>query len=100
LKGDLKYKLGASKYERFIRSYRRDERGVIEQRLNLGVEEKRKIRDLLIGNYRLENRYYKYEFLFDNCPTKIRNIISSGRLFIKILMRKTEFYSTAMALSM
>ena len=38
-------------------------------------EQKQRIFDDLIINYQPENRYYRYDFFFDNCATRIRDLL-------------------------
>lgn len=72
--GKLMYKLSFTSYNRFLREYRREERRVIEETLNLTQHQKQKLFDLLKENYKPENREYQYDFFFDNCATRISNI--------------------------
>ncbi|NDV67551.1 DUF4105 domain-containing protein [Dysgonomonas sp. 25] len=53
------------------------ERGVAvyEQRLNLTQEEKENVWEFLIVNVQPENRVYRYNFLYDNCATRPRDIL-------------------------
>lgn len=46
-----------------------------EQILNLTAQEKLRIIAALEENYRPENRVYRYNFFFNNCTTKARDII-------------------------
>ena len=75
VKGFLNYSLSAYPYYYFEREYKRDGRKVREQVLNLDEKEKRILYDFLEWNALEENRYYKYNFLEDNCATKIRDIL-------------------------
>jgi len=75
VRGKLKYSLGIGSFERFKRSYQYDKQSVVEQELNLSTESKQKLLLALEKNYRSENRYYLYDFLFKNCTTMIRDII-------------------------
>lgn len=76
LRGSLEYHLGVTYFSSFQKAYQRTARGVIEQSLNLSMEDKKKIYQALLTNYQRENRYYKYDFLKDNCATRIRDIIN------------------------
>lgn len=76
LRGSLDYHLSATRFSDFKRWYTKANRGVIEQRLNLKLSSKQKIYQQLINNLKPTNRYYKYDFLKDNCTTRIRDIIS------------------------
>lgn len=75
LKGDLEYSLSVRKFDKFIRAYKIEGREVIEEKLNIPAAQKQLIYQRLIENYRPENRYYKYDFLFDNCTTRVRDLL-------------------------
>ena len=74
-KGRLKYYMGIQLMSNFITEYRRSKRGIREQVLNLSNQEKYQIIQLLEENYRPENRKYRYEFFYDNCSSRLRDII-------------------------
>jgi hypothetical protein len=44
--------------------------------LNLNPSEKQRIFEFLENNALPENRFYKYDFLWDNCSTRIRDVLS------------------------
>ena len=48
---------------------------VTEQVLNLTAEEKRNLQKALAENLRPENKVYRYNFFYDNCSTRPRDII-------------------------
>ncbi len=73
-RGKLNYSLGTSNYYDFLNFYARQNRTVKEQVINLSQEEKQKLYDFLINNYKPENRGYLYDFFFDNCATKIKDV--------------------------
>ncbi|MEP5340329.1 MAG: DUF4105 domain-containing protein [Algibacter sp.] len=73
-RGKLDYSIGTSNYYDFLRFYINQNRSVKEQVLNLSQDEKQKLFNFLIDNYKPENRNYLYEFFFDNCATKIRDV--------------------------
>ena len=75
VQGRLKYKLGVHRTQRFIRSYRDENRTVIEQKLNLPDSVEIKLINELQYLYRPENRYYYYSFLKKNCTTELRDLI-------------------------
>nr|WP_320120115.1 DUF4105 domain-containing protein [uncultured Marinifilum sp.] len=82
-RGKLKYKLAAADFERYKKAYIYEKRGIIEQKLNLDLASKRKLFAAILENYKPENRFYHYDFLFDNCSTRIRDIIeknTSGKI--------------------
>ncbi len=69
--GKLLYELSRGSFSRFMYSYEVENRWVKEQKLNLTTEEKNSFLAFLENNYKPDNRYYKYDFLFDNCSTRI-----------------------------
>lgn len=73
-RGKLNYSLGTSNYYDFLSFYIRQNRSVKEQILNLSQNEKQKLFNFLVNNYKPENRNYLYEFFFDNCATKIKDV--------------------------
>lgn len=72
--GKLNYLIGLNYYQDFFESYVSQNRSIKEQVLNLSVSEKQKLFDYLINNLKPENRSYLYEFFFDNCATKIKDV--------------------------
>lgn len=73
-KGKLKYYMAEELYENFIYSYQYEQRTVREQVLNLSYQQKLALWDEIQFNYRPENRYYQYDFFFDNCSSRISDI--------------------------
>ena len=74
LKGDLNYFLSVNSFDAFKRSYDAVGRGIIEQPLSLTPAQAAGIYAFLIDNYKPANRYYLYDFLQDNCATRIRDV--------------------------
>ena len=77
-KGQTDYLLGATKFSSFINEYIYYERSVFEQQLNLTQTEKQKIFDFLLWNAAPENRVYRYNFFFDNCASRVRDVIAQN----------------------
>ncbi|MGN0029958.1 MAG: DUF4105 domain-containing protein [Marinilabiliaceae bacterium] len=75
LNGTLDYMLSTASYSRFISSYSREGRGVEESKLILSISQKEQIERLLLENAQPQNRSYRYDFFFDNCATRIRDIV-------------------------
>lgn len=73
--GKLLYELGVRDYPSFLMSYKRQNRWVKEQVLNLSYSEKQAMFDFLLNNAKPENKKYKYDFFYDNCATKIRDVL-------------------------
>ena len=76
--GKLNYMLSAYNFRYFLPAYSRERRGVTEQVLNLTAGEKQKLYNALEINRRPENKFYRYDFFFDNCATRIRDIVFSA----------------------
>lgn len=74
VKGKLNYILSVSDFQNFIYEYVEEERWVVEQVLDADLDEKQSLFDSLRINYLPENREYLYDFFFDNCATRIRDI--------------------------
>ncbi|NNF33644.1 MAG: DUF4105 domain-containing protein [Saprospiraceae bacterium] len=75
LRGKLPYRLSKATYAAFLYEYNFYKRGVKELVLNLSTREEVQMIEFLETNYLPENRSYPYDFFFDNCATRIRDII-------------------------
>jgi hypothetical protein len=73
--GKLNYMLSRQEFPYFQYEYIRSLRGIEEQTLNFNEFEKNKLLALLEENYKPENRYYLYDFFYDNCSTRVRDIL-------------------------
>ncbi len=95
-RGNTRYFVSTSSFEEFVYEYRYFKRGIIEQHLNLSCIEKQKLAAALIENAKEENKYYLYNFLYDNCSSRLRDIVSKNTtapvLFSNILNRKKTFW--------
>ena len=69
------YELGAIPMKYFLEEYRRVGSSVTEQVLNLTAEEKQRLFQALVKNLQPENRIYRYNYFYDNCSTRPRDII-------------------------
>ena len=74
-RGKLDYMLSVSTYEQFIFHYQYLQRNVREQVLDLSPEQTLRAVQFLHENYEPQNRYYRYDFFFDNCATRIRDMV-------------------------
>ena len=75
-RGKLLYLLAVSRFDNFTESYKRQNRWVKEQILNLTYPEKKEFFEFLQDNAKTENRAYLYDFFFDNCATRPRDVLS------------------------
>ncbi len=75
VKGDADYYLSWDEYNDFQRVYSRGNSTVIEQVLNIPEKDKEGMIQMFRINLLPENLKYRYNFLFDNCATRPRDII-------------------------
>lgn len=75
--GRLNYRLAVQQFDGFMREYVHYKRGVVEQVLDLDSLQKAKIFDFLKWNYLPENRYYPYDFFYDNCSSRLRDVLDT-----------------------
>lgn len=73
--GETDYLLGAHRTEDFLMEYRERNSVVWEQVINFSKEGRKRFLSLLLNNYQPENRLYRYNFVFDNCATRPRDLI-------------------------
>lgn len=69
------YRMEIEAWKDFVERYNYYHCGIREQLLNLTNKEKRQIMQAIFTNYLPENRYYRYNYFYDNCTTRARNII-------------------------
>ncbi len=74
-RGQLPYMLDSSPYNDFVQEYIWENRSVYQQTLNYSQAQAQRLYDLLEENIKPENKFYKYDFFFDNCSTRIRDIL-------------------------
>jgi hypothetical protein len=75
VRGKLLYKLSVATMEQFIPEYNYEGRAIYEQVLNVSQTQKQELFDFLLINRLPENAYYHYDFFYDNCATRIRDLI-------------------------
>lgn len=89
VRGKLYYYLDVEQYNDFLRGYQYEKRSIVEQELLLTTREKLELLQALKVNAREENKYYRYDFLFDNCATRIRDIVNknvSGGMQVPVIL--------------
>jgi hypothetical protein len=77
-KGKLDYMVGACRMETFMVEYKTEGRSVWSQKINLNNDEKVTMINLLDNNVRPENAFYRYNFFYDNCATRVRDLIEKS----------------------
>lgn len=76
-KGQTDYMLAIEQFDDFYEQYTWEGRSIYEQVLNLTQQEKQQILDFLIVNAQPENREYRYNFFYDNCATRVRDVLQN-----------------------
>lgn len=75
IKGKLLYFVSVDSLPAFLWEYQYYKRGVTEQVIHLTCDEKQKMLAALVENAKEENKYYRYDFNYDNCTTRLRDIL-------------------------
>ena len=95
VRGKLPFYLSTDNFDNFMAEYEDENRGVTEQVLNLTCEEKANIQMMLLVNMMGNNRGYKYDFTFDNCTTRLRDLVEKASdstvHFGQVLQKKMTF---------
>jgi len=77
-KGRLDYMLIAEPPKGFLQGYFYEQRYVYSQKINIDPVETRKLVALINENLRPENASYRYDFFFDDCSTRIRDLLEKA----------------------
>ncbi len=75
IRGKTDYILGVQSFDSFVYSYGYKGVEVIKQELNLSKSEKQHLWEALYINQLPENREYRYNYFYDNCVTRPRDLI-------------------------
>jgi len=78
LLGKTDYMVAAIPYEYFVVEYRERGSSIISQRLNLTQEEANRLMSRLIENVKPGNCEYRYNFLTNNCTSRVRDMIEEA----------------------
>lgn len=73
--GMTDYRMGVQPMDMFLAQYSYEGRGVVEQVLNLSAKDKEVIYKALQENMKPENVVYRYNYFFDNCTTRARDML-------------------------
>ena len=85
-RGQLMYSLSRQRFENFLYTYQLENRWVKEQILDLETKDINAVFQFLEQNYLPENRDYKYDYIEENCSTKIPEVLQ------KVLGDPLEFH--------
>jgi Domain of unknown function (DUF4105) len=77
-KGRLDYMLMAESLHGFLQSYFFEQRFVYSQKINFEPAETRKLIELINENLKPENIKYRYDFFYDDCSTRIRDLLEKS----------------------
>ena len=78
VKGETDYRGASYPFRWFLPEYIESGRKVVEQDLNLTPEEAHKMLDLLRISVLPQNAVYRYNYIKDNCSTRILNVMDSA----------------------
>lgn len=78
VRGKLEYYLSVEKPVEFLYVYQYEKRSILEQELNLSCNEKQQLYKAVQQNLQGANRYYKYDFLLDNCTSRVRDLLKNN----------------------
>ena len=93
VKGSLLYFVSANHYNDFLAEYKFEKRQVLEQVLKLSTTEKTKWYEALKVNMIDSNRYYLYNFITDNCTTRIKDGLFKNSAFQPVGINVNSFRS-------
>ncbi len=77
-RGTLPYRLATDPFSAFMAEYAHYGRSVHEQVLNLTPQEAVRLRGLLNENLLPQNREYIYSSVYDNCATRVRDVLQKA----------------------
>lgn len=69
------YQLAVNEFSLYRDYYVSENRSIHEQILNLTANQKQKVFDFLTWNARPENKVYLYDYFYDNCATRPRDVL-------------------------
>ena len=75
IQGRMTYWMEGADGELMRQAYRRANRSIWIQELNLTPAQRAALRDFLEWNEREENKYYRYDYYRDNCSTRVRDAL-------------------------
>lgn len=93
VRGKTDYMVGVSYTSSFLKSYSERGSGVTESILNLTEQEKIDLLNRLNENLQPENREYRYNFIYNNCATKVRDVIETSLLRKISYPTHVDYYS-------
>ncbi len=77
-KGRLDYMLDTESLKSFLQEYFYEQRYVYSQKVNLDAGETKILLSLIKENLKPENKSYRYDFFYDDCSTRIRDLFEKS----------------------
>lgn len=77
-KGRLDYMVIGESLKGFLQGYFFEQRFVYSQKINIDPVETRKLVSLINENLKPENIKYRYDFFYDDCSTRIRDLLEKS----------------------
>lgn len=98
VRGKLDYLLSVSDFYEFQPEYIETGRAIFEQHLQLSHEESSRLWVMMAENSLPQNRSYRYDFFYDNCSSRIRDMVvkaTEGRVqFTYVPVKSYTFRET------
>lgn len=77
LRGILDYMLSVHEFRYLMEDAVAEQRYLTQQELDLSPQQKENLFAFLENNYLPENKYYRYDFFYDNCSSRIREVFKT-----------------------
>jgi hypothetical protein len=92
LTGDTRYWMEAIDLNQMLGYYRKANRSILAQELNLTPAQRLKLQQFVEWNALPQNKFYRYDYYRDNCSTRLRDALDhalSGQLQLATVTRTT-----------
>jgi hypothetical protein len=90
--GDTRYWMEAFDLYTMVNAYKRENRSILAQELNLSPAQRLKLQQFVEWNALPQNKFYRYDYYRDNCSTRLRDALDhalSGQLQTATVSRQT-----------
>ena len=91
--GDTKYWMQAFPLDVMLDAYKRENRSVLAQELNLTPAQRLELQRFVTNNALPQNKFYRYDYYRDNCSTRLRDALDhalGGQLQTATVTRMTQ----------
>lgn len=78
VRGKLEYHMGCETFDNFLYPYQVTKRSVFEQVLDLNQTQQQAIYAFLVDNLNPDKKFYKYDFFYDNCSSRLRDVLQKN----------------------